>query len=109
MEVIYRACDGKEFSDEFECEYYEQCLKWDKLLAESDFSVCDEYNKPMVINFHNYTDVEDAYNYSYYVTIRNEAASKLMEEINDYFGIYFPTEIGEYKFVGDCCGQWEKM
>lgn len=113
MTVIYRADDGKEFESEFECECYEQAHRWKELLDKSDLVIYDKDHKPIELVFGETPEtdtMDDVYDNSYFIDIGNENAAQLMFEINEYYGLFFPDSVGEWKFINaePYAGDWVK-
>ena len=54
--------------------------------------------------------MDDVYDNSYFIDIRNENAAHLMFEINEYYGFFFPDSVGEWKFINEApyAGDWIK-
>ncbi len=74
MEIIYRAKDGKEFDDKYECEDYERSL------CTHTFKMWDDEHKPL-------TDYSyDAYSKAMYVRVKDSTEIDDVRKEFNYYG-----------------------
>ena len=73
MEIIYRANDGKEFEDEYECEKYERELK-EKELLNKGIVFLDYYNEKIDAPIYESARI-------YHIYFPTEESIKLLEKV----------------------------
>ena len=98
MEIIYRAKDGKEFDDEYDCEEYERSI------TPHTFKMWDENCNPIT-----YYDV-NGYGSATYVGVRNQEEVEDVSNEFRYFGYSCEgiDDIGLYYYTdGRIVPQWE--
>lgn len=89
--IIYRADDGTDFTDEYECQYYE----WSS-------SIKDNADLPLMlldVNYHPLCLHEtDSYNDAYFIFIGSEKAADFLADIWDtnMVDVYAPHFLGRY-------------
>lgn len=99
MEIIYRAFDGTEFDDEFDCEEYEQEKKFNAEQA----ALCifaDKFGKRMETPT-SVQELYDTYEVSSFWFIPEEA-SDVIELLNRRYVVY-PNDNGEISSEDDIC------
>lgn len=91
METIYRAKDGKEFFDEYDCAEYENELRIKN--GEMPKMQDDEFN--IITNFNNFEKV-------FYIIIENDLQLENTETLAEYYGFYdYPRRTGTYYWSSD--------
>lgn len=96
MRIVYIADDGKEFDDEYDCDFYEWKLNHPYL---KDINLYDKDNKKLDDIFS-----ETTYSETEKVVVLNENAIKDLHDLSIYTGFCLYediTECGEWIFNGD--------
>lgn len=92
MEVIYRAFDGKEFDDEYECEQYEHMRE----LVSKDFHSHLYTTKGEEIQLIDITS--DNCDNILYMDIKSQEDYETIDKIMECFGCGMPPTFGRYYY-----------
>ena len=94
MEIIYRAKDGKEFDDEWECEQYEKKCEFKKLPFK-DFIALTYCDKKV-----EESDMQDWWDKTYHIFFKTEESVKCFEQAFNICKKYFGETFDEHFYNG---------
>lgn len=94
MEIIYRAKDGKEFDDEWECEQYEKNCEFNKLPFK-DFIALTYHNKKVEED-----DMYDLWNNTCHIFFKTEESIEYFEQAFNIYEKDFEGTLDEWFYNG---------
>ena len=94
MEIIYRANDGREFDDEWECERHERECEFKKLPFK-DFVALTYYNEKV-----DETDIANLWNSTVHIFFKTKESIEQFEQIFNNFKVDFDKTFDEFFYDG---------
>ena len=96
MTTIYRADDGREFTNHFDCEEYEFHIYYDEMLKKCGHEI-HAYKGETELDM-SFENAEQTYNEVETLVIETERAVKFLQELYPWYGFEYPEEVGTYYY-----------